>query len=444
MRDDESRDGERVDEATIRPWWRRPAFWTNTLVVVSIVATGVVVAGLTRPPERPSEDPRAAVEDYLTPPVQYPAQIPGCDAVEPPSAAGWTAYSSFGEQTYDNPDEPWFSGPKATAMAQALAAALPPDAEVDLAMPLAFDPIADFGGDEPEDVPGWTSLWTYLDRGSGPGEFNVQVANWDRAVPACVAGDLVRRVTGPDGTVVDLQETWYQVAGFRTFGRSATGYLPDGSAVLAQVSDQVAVGTDGQPETAAAFPLTLDELTTIVTAPGLRVTAPVPPGTPAPRESCSVDSESTGRELTREDLDRLGGALGAAWRAGATAGVTLDGPLDALQLGGAGRNAVCVEVGTAGPGGTGTLTVGIGGGHRPPVPLDPYDPAAEHDRTEIRSLPDGSVSARTGPDGQYGAYRQVAVTRPSGTQVSVSWRGPELPTFEQLESLAVAPGLDLP
>ena len=58
------------------------------------------------------------------------ATIPGCDVVEAPDGRAVAFYQAL-EESYDNPRYPWFSGRKATALSDALAAALPAGTDIE-------------------------------------------------------------------------------------------------------------------------------------------------------------------------------------------------------------------------------------------------------------------------------------------------------------------------
>ncbi|WP_245914069.1 hypothetical protein [Nocardia fluminea] len=215
--------------------------WTVGLTCVAIVATGYLIAGLLHEPEpelttvpittTTSEPPEPAEYSYVTPPVTFPAQIPGCDVVEPPRPAQSFSMVTFKTPEYDNPSYPWFSGPKAVAMSQALRAALPAGVEIAFApvdRSLIFQPILD---DPTQDkgFGGWTDARATLLRGDRSGSLSVNVRESTMPIPSCVAGDLDERRRLPDGTIVDTHDTWSETNGVRTLTRSAIAYLPDGS-----------------------------------------------------------------------------------------------------------------------------------------------------------------------------------------------------------------------
>lgn len=280
---------------------RAVAAWTFGLSLVSVVAVGVVVAGFLHSPEPelttalptttpPTTEPERPEYSYVTPSVTYPTQIPGCDVVERPGESEWTAFVVDRDSGYDNPDYPWFSGPKAGAMSRALRDALPGGVEVEFASPersLIFQPI--MSEDAPEDgapdYDGNTNADATLSRDGKNGSLSVAVRLSTDAIPACVAGYLDARRTLADGTVVDVLDTWSETNGVRTLSRSASAYAPDGTRVSAYATD-AAVADSGQANS-GTVPLTVDELVVLVTAPGLRVTAPVPPGSATPPASCS-------------------------------------------------------------------------------------------------------------------------------------------------------------
>jgi hypothetical protein len=423
--------------------------WTDTLVVVSIVAVGVIVAGLLHTPgDSATED--ASAHTYVRPEVEYPVEIPGCETVLAPSEGEMFMTSFSGEQSYDNPRYPWFSGPKATAMSEALIAALPGSAELEYAGPadsLLFEPIPVYStsselpeGITEEDFGGSTSARGMLIRDSARGSLGVSVSYWDKPVPECSAGQLDRRVTYPDGTTIDTLETWAEYDGNRNLIRAATAYLPDGTQVYASVSDEDPRVPAGEDRYSGTLPLTTEELSELVAAPGLRVTAQVPAGTPPPQISCGGGTGSDGEPLTRETVERLGRALDDAWRLHAPDGVTLERGLGSLQPSEYGASSVCAEIRVTGAAGTGRLNIDIGGGHELPVAPDEYDPANAWTTTRREVLPDGSVVERD-------MASIVTVTRPSGTQVRISLSDVlpgSLVTVDRLQAIATAPGLELP
>ncbi|QSE93971.1 hypothetical protein JWS13_37910 [Rhodococcus pseudokoreensis] len=442
---------------------RRKDRWTTGLVVVSIMACGVIVAGLFDSGSGPATvEDAAAVPSYVTPTVEYPVDIPGCATVEPPSEREFFGVSIFGEQSYDNPRYPWFSALKASSMTAAVLDALPEDVEIPFVSPtesLLFEPIPVY--DQPDvpdfedDFGGVTSARGPLVRDAVPGSLWMSVSKADRPVPPCVAGELDRRTTLPDGTVLDADDTWTEYDGRRTLSRSVAGYFPDGTWIHANATDENFTEADPGGKYSGAVPLTLDDLTTIVLRPELRVSTPVPPGTPPPPTACGsgIGSEDEGSALTRDDLDRLNSVLDAAWR---DRGIALSKPLGSLQLAEYSDNSVCESVDVTTAGSEGTLRISIEGGHSIPAEPDKYDPSYDPQAAKATRLPDGSVLERrdayttaaseSGTPAVNEAGRYVTLTRPSGTQVSVSSTtvSPATPLpYELLESLATTPGLEL-
>jgi hypothetical protein len=407
----------------------------DVVVIGAVVAVGVVVAGL--------------VNDIGG--GEYSAQIPGCDVVEPAFEPQRVNFGWVGHRSYDNPQYPWFSGPKATAMTAALAEALPEDGELVFAPPsqsLIFEPILGVyeesnlpDGVAAEDVGGSTSAQGTLTRGESSGLLTVDVRRArSTELPPCVAGELDRRARLPDGTVLDIQEQARGVA------RSVMAYLPDGTGMWARA----------EGEGSSPAPLTIEELTAIVTTPGLRVTAPVSPGTPSPPEPCSVsEGEDSAYEFDRATVDRLNSALDDEWQRRLAVSATLDRPLGSLRLSDldAGSSGVCEELTVTTPEAKSRLRVSIVAEAPPRVeePEHPHGP-----RRSTSTLPDGTVVERVesapsvaeGPGSAKATetIRSVTATKPSGIQIRVSSSGqaPVDPLgIDELEAIATAPGLEL-
>ncbi|MDV6262584.1 hypothetical protein [Rhodococcoides yunnanense] len=117
------------------PGGRRHDAIIDVSVTVTVVALGVVSAGLLR-----SQESAVVEGDYsvASEPVQYPVDIPGCSEVEPPpSSEDAQLISVLGGETpsYDNPAYPCLTASKAGAMTDALLGALPADVTVELAPP---------------------------------------------------------------------------------------------------------------------------------------------------------------------------------------------------------------------------------------------------------------------------------------------------------------------
>ncbi|MBJ7291238.1 MAG: hypothetical protein JHC79_20190 [Williamsia sp.] len=431
---------------------------TYGLVAVSVVALAVVIVGLTLPGPEPelttapppsTEAPSSAAAPTENKVVDEPfdpkAPIPGCDTVEVPDEPTYSSRVTTGRPGYDNPKFPWFNGPKATAMSTALAQDLPAGAEIDFASPsasLVFQPISDFGDDDPT---GTTNAYGSVSNGDARGGVQIAVQKSSRPIPPCVAGQLDERRSLPDGVVVDLQDTWREINGTRTNTRSASAYVPDGSWIYASSNDSVG-NTGGQ--NSGRIPLTIDDLVRIAGDPRLRVTAAVTAGTPAPSQGCSGPSafdSANGPAVTREQAKRLDRVL---------ATIDFGGPSPGpLQLTDFSDDALCVSVPDAMGGAT--IDIAIAGGRTPPAEERP-DPVSGAQKTR-RVLQDGTVvqtlfanyAPALGPDGgdsRPQSANSVVVTRPGGTEITIrsSAVSPNSATpLERLESIALTPGLEL-
>ncbi|MFI6041554.1 hypothetical protein ACIA8C_07955 [Nocardia sp. NPDC051321] len=439
--------------------------WTVGLVCVAIVACGVIVSGLLHKPEpelttqpvpaSTTPAPQTEHSSYVTPPVVFPVNIPGCDVVEPPGDRKWQGYMTTDKFGYDNPTYPWFSGPKAVAMSQALRDGLPEGVDIAFAsvgQSLLFRPIFDPSGESGEhlDAGGWTTATGTVVRGGKAGELMVSVRKSDAPIPPCVAGDLDERRHLTDGTTVDVHDTWSEVDKVRTLSRTANAYLTDGTVVTTSASD------DGQDRDShsGTVPLTVDELAVLATAPGLRVTAAVPSGTPDVPESCGFGFDSdNGGTVDESVAHRLDAVLARI----PLDGLTLDRPLGQLRRAEFGKGRVCQVVRITTPGKQSRLSVTIIAGQRPAAEsTTTRDP--DGNGASSRRLSDGSIVERqesrfSVTANQPGAQpvpntdRTVTVTRPSGTQVKVNSTAESaiepLP-FEQLESIAVTLGPEVP
>ncbi|WP_405164200.1 hypothetical protein OG203_03515 [Nocardia sp. NBC_01499] len=440
-------DSGKDDNATVPS--RAVTGWTVGLICVAIFAGGVIVSALLhdREPESTTATSTAPGRSYVTPPVAFPVQIPGCTVVEPPAKGGLTSRMTTTDLSYDNPAYPWFSGPKAVAMSQALRDALPQDAEIAFApvdRSLLFQPILAFPG-ESADQPGpdgWTRASGTLLRGGSAGKLSVSVRQSAVPVPPCVAGDLIERRHLADGTTVDVQDTWYEIGGVRTLSRAARAYLLDGSAVTAAATD----GTDAADHS-GTVPMTLDDLAAVATAPGLRVTAPVPPGTLDVPESCGNVFEKTG--TVDEGVARR---LDAVLARIPLKGLSLDRPLGQLRPPESAASGVCQVVRVTTPGRQSRLSVAITVGQH--LPDASATSAGYGESVTSRQLPDGTVvenresrySAGSGAQAIPKTQRTVTVTRRSGTRVEVASTADD-PTeplsIEQLEEIAMTPDLEV-
>ncbi|MFG1795904.1 hypothetical protein [Nocardia sp. NPDC049149] len=440
--------------------------WTLGLVCLSIVAVGVIVGGLLHHPEpelttAPVTTTKPKPEEkhtYVTPPVTYPTQIPGCATVEPPSknrSSSMLAEDKFG---YDNPAHPWFSGPKAVAMSAALHDALPEGVSLAFAAAdssLFFRPIP--SPSDPADAAqsgGSTTAHSKLTRGDRAGALFISVKQGTQPIPACVAGTLDERRRLPDGTTVDTHDTWSETDGVRTLERNVTAYAPDGTLVWLSASD---VSDGGKPT--GTVPMTIDELVTAAAAPGIRVTTPVPPGTLDPPLACHAWTAASAAidEATARRLDTVLARIPLD-------GLVLDRPLGALRPGGfalvvdplgALRRAapgVCQAVRVTAAGQQSELNIAIT--VAPTRPTESAQPSSSDQPTSTRTLPDGTVVETREPEAAGAAAganaaqvtRTVLVTWASGTAVRVESTAkttPELLSATQLEAIALTPGLEV-
>ncbi|MBH0779354.1 hypothetical protein [Nocardia bovistercoris] len=419
--------------------------WTQGLLCVAIVACGVIVGGLLHEPEpelttapipaTTTVEPAPPTYSFVTPPVTYPTTIPGCASVEPPSEDSAFGFVAAGSPVYDNPRYPWFSGRKAVAMSEALRGALPDGVAVDFAPAresLLFQPIVDAPADHPE-FSGFTGAYATVRRGDRTGRLQVNVQRSDRPVPPCVAGALDERRLLDDGVTVDTQDTWSETNGVRTLTRSAQAYVPDGTVVT--------VFSDNNPDgsrPASAVPLSVDELRALATTPGMRVTAPVPAGTPDAPESCDIrgirDEESPA--IDQGEAERLNKVLAAI----PLDDLSLNRPLGALLPGEFDNGGLCQVVRVTRAAGPSQLEVVITVGAE--------EPSGSSDKqvVDTRRLPDGTVVENRESPGWSPATRGVVVTYRSGTRVAVDSSAEDrsaLLTFAQLEAIGLAPGLEV-
>ncbi|REK80112.1 hypothetical protein DVG80_11625 [Rhodococcus erythropolis] len=472
---------------------KRAEKWTFALTVVSLIAGGTVVAGLVdRWSSSPSDDISVAAtssisitstpeemapEDlpefsYVTPSAVYPTTIPGCESVEAPDDEhGISIFTSTGgDDAYDDPRFPWFSGAKAVSMSDAVADAIQDGVEIKFASPsrsLQFGPIsAPSTSDElPE---GWTiedlastdASATIL-RGEASGGLSVSVNSSKAPVPPCIAGSLVERRSLADGSVVDVQDSWSEINGQRTLSRSAFLYGIDGTRVHAYLDD-TADRVGAEVQASGALPLTIDELVSLVSLPQLRITTPAPPGTAPLSPGCHGIPRDSGdvAELDRATIERLNAVLEVRWRAVPPGFPILDTGPGTLTVAENDKSTACQRLLTRTGDSESTLNMTITGGQ--PLPAEPnkYDPSYDGHPLEVVTRPDGSVIERdernytTVPMTNDGSKaestqetsRSVVVTRPNGTQVSVSSSAaiPNDPmTFAQLEFLATTEGLEI-
>jgi len=406
-----------MDEDT-QPTERNHSALLTTLVLTSIVALGVVAAGLTAPTEEPeltslpttsvTPVPELQQPEYVvvTPEVDASASIPGCDTVEPPSESSYFGIATMGDESYDNPAAPWYDGPRAHLMSEALMAALP--FEISSTTSLYFGPIP--ASDESQDfVLDSAHASAPLAADGGSDYLSVSVGPADSAEPPpCVAGQVDERRSLSDGTVLDADDTWRETNGQRSYSRTATAYTPDGSVVSASVS-----GGDDP----ATLKLTLDDLVRIATDPALKITAPVPAGTPGNVTDCYAGwDDSPAAAFSRDETRTLNDAL----RRADVAALAPTPPLGALHTSEFGRSGLCQTVNST----AGQLTISV----------TRATPDIESDSTTEESQ---LVSP-----GEYGPGSSVSVVTPSGLEITVSTTEPvQDPTL--LENLANTAGLDL-
>ncbi|MBJ8341065.1 hypothetical protein JGU71_19440 [Antrihabitans sp. YC3-6] len=454
--------------------------WTYALAGVSVVAVAITVVALANLPaddqpatvSLPRITPLTTTETFEPPPTivtsppAYPTDIPGCDTVEPPETGEMFGFATFGGvDSYDNPKFPWFSARKAVAMSDALKSAIKAPVELRFASPtqsLLFGPI---WAPDPSQIPpeysdtefgGSTSAYGDLRRGTVEGSLSVQVQQTTQGPPPCVAGEITSRTAFPDGAIVDIHDTWTESDGRRALSRNANAYLPDGTSVYANVTDARPLAEPrSEQQYSGELPLTVDELTSLVLTPGIRVTAPIPPETGPLPVSCSNGGDSRALNLTRQDLERLNSALNEYWQRAPIDGIVFDRPIGSLQLGDYDDNEACFSLSITSPGRESDVNMSITGDHELPTAPDEYDPSYDSAPDATKFLANGSVityddsestSVSMGSDGaaESRRHRSIAVTYPNGVQIRLSTSGSgTLLTFEELETIATAPGFQL-
>ena len=434
-----------------RRW--RESRWFDVVVIVSTIAAGTVVAGLLNDADTGEPTPDGAYT-YAFEPAPYPARIPGCDLVEPPSVPERVNFAAVGSDEYDNPRYPWFSGAKAAAMTQAAVDALPDSVELVFASPsqsLQFEPITDV---DPSAFPqerdadlfnGSTNARGSLVRDGHIGTVTVDVQAWDRPILPCVAGAVDRRDTLPDGTVLDSLDTWYEINGVRTLERRVVAYSPDGTRIVATASDADNTDPRAGSRHSGRIPLTLDELTAIATTASLAVTAPIVPAVPL-MPSFGAFTDGNGPELTRAKVTRLDRALEARWASmPGNADLALDQPIGSLRLTDFGKDTVCeVVTVTSATGAAGRLEIVVVSGQPASSRQDEYLNEIDPNRISTVSA-DGSTITRGFYPPHGSAYFSIAL--PSTQQIIINTtpiKDSTVPiTLEQIEYLATAPELDL-
>lgn len=389
-------------------------------VVVAIVSVGIVFAGVL-------ENEPSSVEP-----------IPGCDIVLPAQEGFSFSVGSYGGQ-YDNPDYPWLTAAKASAMSTALIESLPADVELEFAPPsdsLVFQPMYIYPegawiaeGVTVEDISGDSTASGLVVRGDARAPLRVSVKEWNGEIPPCTEGRVDERATLPDGTVIDTLDAVSEFDGASTHRRTAVAYHAD-TLVHARTSNE---GSD------AMLPLEVDELHRIVSIPELRVTAQVPDGTPPPRQDCGSSQEYPALPLSRDMVERIGAALAQQWAA-VFPDASTDVPVGALVPGSYSSGSACTILNVSTPTGSTELRIEISiqdtTGWR--------SAEAQNSPGVSRStLPDGTVVTRRSDDTPRGGQPSewLSVLRPSNTLVQFS-SGDGIDA-DSLVALASAPGLDL-
>lgn len=399
---------------------RRGGAWVDVMVVGTVVAVGIVVAGVTNNPQ-PDID-----------------AIPGCDVVIP-AGEGFSFTIGSYQGTYDNPDYPWLTSVKASAMSDALVESLPADMELEYAAPsnsLVFQPMNIYPGNGEiaegitvEDISGDSTASGVVARGGVEADLRVSVAEADGAIPPCIEGRVGERTTLPDGTVIDTLDAVSEYDGVSTHRRTASAYFAD-TIVSARTSNE---GSD------AALPLEIAELRSIVSNPELRASAPIPDGTPPPRRDCGSSRENPGPPLTRDVVERLGAALSRQW-AMSLPEARSDRSVGDLIPGSYGSGSACNRINVLTPSGAAELTVEISVAENTGW-SDDEPPDSPGVRRTV--LPDGSVVTSRPAEASSGEYpiEFVSVLRPSNTFVQFSFdSGIDV---DALIEVASAPGLDL-
>ncbi|MGG7103566.1 hypothetical protein [Rhodococcus sp. 24CO] len=462
--------------------------WTVALTVVSLMAGGIVFAGVVdrwsgadsgeltaSSVEATQSTAEMQAEEnseytYVTPTVVYPTSIPGCTSVESPGdGLSSISYWASGAQTYDDPRFPWFSGPKATVMSEAVQRSLPASAVIEFASPersLNFGPL--HVPSESSELPEGFSLEEMADttaaatlvRDGKVGALSIRVTSHTGPVPPCIAGSLIERRTLTDGSVVDAQDTWSETNGVRTLSRSALLYGADRTFIQASATDAVYSGSPGV-EISGMVPLTVEELIALVSLPQLRITAPVPPGTAPIQPGCQGSTlDPSGRKLDRGTVDELGRALQSGWRAAPPGMPALEPALGTLVLAESDTTTACQDLVARSGGNESDLSVSITSGQPLPKAPNKYDPSYDGHPKSVVTAEDGAVIVRD--EDSYSVMpmgngegtreatskqsRSVALTRPDGTRVSVrssAASSNEPMTFEQLEFLATIDGLEI-
>ncbi|WP_206511666.1 hypothetical protein C5142_13415 [Rhodococcus sp. BGS-1C] len=394
--------------------------WTDVVVIGSILVAGIGAAWVTNDPVEPD-----AAVGYVSQPVEYPVDIPGCKTVEPPQDTVFYGYATTGMVDYDNPAYPWLTSSKANAMSLAIQDALPADVEIVVGSrgpfsgePFVFQPVPDM--DMSEFDPGTTADATVLRNGVA-GSVRVNVSRLYDGPEPCRAGRLDARETLSDGTIVDTYNGWNEYDGKRVYTNSVRLYAVDGTRIRASSSDQ-----DDDFVPTGMIPLAMEELRTIVMLDDLKWSTRVPDGYPLLPISCNRAGFSDG-QFTAATVRRINAALDGFWQA-IDQPVVLDRPLGSMRIASSGTANACGAV----MAGDGTLTVSVAdAGYS--MPSSEMDVLRLPDGSEFRSSAAGSGGWSL--DGQ--PITDVTLVKPSGTLVLVSMKGGTVDEV-LLQSIALA------
>ncbi len=375
--------------------------WTDVLVIGSIVAVGTGAAWVINDPPEPE-----VAMGFVSEPVRYPVDIPGCDIVEPPQESQSYGYAISGMEGFDNPAYPWLTQSKVNAMSMVIQDALPTDIDIvsrseDLFStdPLMFQPVPYM--DVSVFDPG-TSADATVVRNGVEGSIAANVSRLDNGPEPCRAGWLDSRETLSDGTVIDTLDTWDEIDGERFYTNLVRVYATDGTRVIVSSSDQ-----DDDFAATGTVPLSLDELRTIAMLDDLRWSTTVSDASAPLPIYCATTGSGDG-QFTTATVQRINTALDGFWQA-IEQPLVLDRPLGSVGVESAGTANACGAVMVD----DGTLTVSVAdaGYSEPPS------------GTNVTTLSDGS-ELRGGAQGAGSLDGQpstdVSLVKPSGTSVVVS------------------------
>ena len=182
--------------------------------------------------------------------------IPCTETIEVDDTPGWVG----GSATYEAPGFPWYSRQKAETLREAVLDSLPRGAEVDR---LEFGGLLTGTGNS--SIDGSATAWSNVETPRGVGSLILSVQHSNAPIPPCTKGYTLRREQWPDGTIVEQHRDEYGTV----IDHGVTAYKPDGSRVTARSTNQH-TDQETMTDTFAEQPaLSLDELETIATAPGV-------------------------------------------------------------------------------------------------------------------------------------------------------------------------------